>query len=101
MSLLDEFDELQRKAAARLKELEPYVAEHAELTQLLERLGVGRDEPTQPSAADPPKSRGRRTRAPKPAAAPRRSRATRKPKVDAPADDAAPTDTDHRQPRRR
>src|SRR3954447_23289842 len=48
MSWMDQLRELEEKARKRLSELEPLVAEHRELKQLLEGLGLRRD--AQPGA---------------------------------------------------
>src|SRR4051794_29055826 len=52
MSWLDQLNEVERMAVKRLKELEPYVAEHPELQQLVERLGLKRDGSPDSSGSD-------------------------------------------------
>src|SRR3954451_5819807 len=53
MSWLDQLRGLEEKARKRLSELEPLVAEHRELQQLLERLGLKRDAPPDAAATEP------------------------------------------------
>jgi hypothetical protein len=75
MSWFDELDELERKAKARLQELDRFVAERDELVQVIEGLSAMRDARSTdsvPAASTP-------ARAPKPPARKRRAASKRKP----------------------
>lgn len=73
MSLLEEAQGLERKVAARLRELEPLVSEYGELRALAERLGI------ETPAADPAPARAASARPPRAAGRPKPTRKAPRP----------------------